>query len=118
MPFCYTDWKDEVLPICDRSKNPVSTTGWTCEMHVRQKAGISPAIIKLSTSDNPPTLLVGQQTDTGIDNGIAPNVAASSMTMPPGPYVWDVKRTDGGRDEWIEGGSVEFAMPVTKIGLP
>ena len=115
MPYINTDWKDEVIEFVDTSGAAVDTTGWACEMHIRSKAGATPATIKLKTVDA--TLLVAQQTQSGSTNGISPNVAAAAMTMTPGLYQWDLKRTDGGRDEWIIGGTVEFALPVTDLNL-
>jgi len=115
MPYINTDWKDEVIEFIDTDGSTISTAAWTCEMHIRTRPGATPATLILKTDDN--TLLVGQATDSGSDNGISPNVAAAAMTMTPGLYQWDLKRTDGGRNEWVIGGTVEFDQPITVIGL-
>lgn len=115
MPFVNADWKDEVIPIVDDSNVAVSTTGWSGELHIRKKPGATPAVLKLKTSDG--TLLVGQATSTGTDNGIAPFVGAAAMSFAPGTYDWDFKRTDGGRDEWVIGGDGVFEKPVTITSL-
>ena len=116
MPHVFSDWKDEAIPLVDTAGAAMPTTGWELEMHVRKKVGASPAALKLKTSDG--TLLTGQATASGTTNGIKPNVAASLMVMAPGSYVWDIKRLDGGRNEWLMGGDLVFEEPVTVPGLP
>ena len=71
------------------------------------------ALLKLSTAAG--TLVTGQATPGGSSNGIRVNVAAALMTMDPQTFVWDVKRIDGGRNEWITGGDGTFSMPVTVL---
>lgn len=115
MPYVNADWKGEVIPVLDTAGAAISTTGWSCEMHIRSQAGVSPALLILTTAAG--TLLVGQATTYGSTNGIAPNVPAASMTMVAQSFVWDIKRVDGGRDEWVIGGTGLFEQPVTVLGL-
>lgn len=113
MPFTETDWKDETIPVVDAKGKPVPTGGWACEMHIRSRPGMGSALLKLSTAAG--TLVTGQATPGGSSNGIRVNVAAALMTMDPQTFVWDVKRIDGGRNEWITGGDGTFSMPVTVL---
>jgi len=115
MPYVNSDWKGEVIPVLDLAGAALSTTGWSCEMHIRSAAGVSPALLILTTAAG--TLLVGQATTYGSTNGIAVNVPAASMIMTPQSFVWDIKRTDGGRDEWVIGGTGLFEQPSTVIGM-
>ncbi len=112
MPKINADWVQVILDAGE------STTGWSVEMHLRSAAGASPAVAKFSTGAG--TLLVGQAVASGATHGIAVNATKAQMAFAAGTYLFDILRTDGGRNtDLLDGEIIEwgFIDPITVQGL-
>lgn len=112
MPNINADWKDLV------HDEGASTTGWSVEIHLRTAPGASPAIKKFSTALG--TILVGQSAVSGSTNGIRMNATKTDMDFAAGTYVWDMIRTDGGRNEPLFDGGYwtdEFREIITNTSV-
>jgi hypothetical protein len=112
MPKINADWVQVILDAGE------PTTGWSVEMHLRTAASASPAIAKFSTGAG--TLLVGQATESGATHGIAVNATKAQMNFAAGTYLFDIIRTDGGRNTDLLDGDIiqwSFIDPITVQGL-
>jgi len=112
MPNINADWNDLILDAGE------VTTGWAIEVHLRTAAGATPAIKKFSTALG--TIIVGQTAPSGATHGIQMDAAKTDMNFAAGTYVWDIIRTDGGRNEpLLDGGywTDEFRDIVTNSSL-